>query len=222
LHTEGGDRDPSVAGDHVDQRAAETVVGVDHGDVAVLGGEERGLGFEVIAQVGVEVQVVLGQVRENRDIVACAADPAQGEGVAGDVHGGGGDPAFAHEGEEAVQICGLGGGEGGLDPFVTHPHLDGPDQAGVHARGTQTGLDQIGDRGLAAGAGGPDQQQVVRGVGEDPGGGTAESGAGVGDHEDRQARGGGSVGPGLVGHDCRGARAGDLVGEVCAVGTGTG
>ena len=51
-------------------------------DTAQLGAEQRGLGGEVVVHVGVEIEVVLGEVREQRHVVDDAVDPVLGQRVA--------------------------------------------------------------------------------------------------------------------------------------------
>ena len=91
--------------------AARGVVDVDDADAAELGGEQPGLGREVVVHGRVVVEVVLGQVGEQRDLVEAPADPAQVQRVAGDLHGRGGDAPLAHQREQRVQVGGLRRGQ---------------------------------------------------------------------------------------------------------------
>ena len=217
LHGERGHRDLAVCLDHVHERTAEPVVGVDHRDVAVLRGEQLCLGLEVVAKVTVEVEMVLGQVRENRNVEVGALGPSQGQGVAGDLHGRAGHTALTHQREQAVQVGGLGCGQRGLDTLVPDPHLDRSDQSGAHPGPAQPGLEQVADAGLAAGAGRTHKEELLDGVVEHPGGGTPQGGAHVRHDEYRKPGGLGPVGTCRVGHDRGRPRPGRLVGELGAV-----
>ncbi len=171
-----------------------------------LGGEERRLGGEVVVHVGVEVEVVAAQVEEGRDVEDDPVDPAEHEGVAGDLHRAGDDALLAHHREEAVQVGGLGGGQRRLDVDAVDAGADGADDRGGHAGLLEAGLQQAGRRGLALGAGHADHREVGGGlaveVGRHPtehrprllddqhgGAGREPGGAvGVGEHGDRPGR----------------------------------
>ncbi len=60
--------------------------------VGVPGGEQLGLGREVVVDAVVEVEVILGQVGEDGHVVAGAGDPPEGQRVAGHLHRGGPRP----------------------------------------------------------------------------------------------------------------------------------
>ncbi len=189
------------------QAAPVAVVDVHHPGLGVLGGEQRGLGREVVLHVGVEVQVVLGQVGEDGHVVAGTRHPAQGQRVAGHLHGRGGDSALGHRGQQRLQVSGLGGGELAGQQVRADPGLHPADQAGHVAGHPQPGLDQVGGGGLAAGAGHADQPQPLGRVTVDPAGDLAEPGPGVVDHEHRHSGGGGPLPPVRVGKDGHRTRA---------------
>lgn len=141
--------------------------------------------------------------------------------MAGDLHGDGLDAAFAHDGEQRLQVGGFGGGALGLDALVADAHLDGADETGA-AHGLQAALDEVGGGGLAGGAGDADLEQVAAGPAVDRRRQFAHPSARVVDHEDRQAGRGGAFGAGRVGEHGGGAEAGGLGDEVGAVGAGPG
>ncbi len=142
--------------------------------------------------------------------------------MAGDLHRDGLDAAFAHDGEQRLEVGGFGGGALGLDALVADPHLDGADEPGGAAGGTQSALDEVRRGGLAGGAGDADLEQADAGPSVDVGGQFAHHGARVPGDQDRQAGGGGAVGAGRVGEDGRGAEARGLGREVGAVEAGAG
>ena len=147
--------------------------------------EQRGLGPEVVLQVGVEVQVILRQVGEHRHVEAGAPDPAQGQRVAGHLHRGGGHPALGHDREQGLQVGRLRGGQRAGQPVPADPGLHPADQAGLVAGGAQPGLQQVGRGGLAAGPGHADEPQPARRVPVHPAGDLAQLAARIGEHEDR-------------------------------------
>ena len=129
-----------------------------------LGGEERRLGGEVVLDVGVEVEVVAAEVEEGRDVEDHAVDPAEHQGVAGDLHRAGDDALLAHHREEPVQVGGLGGGQRRLDVDAVDAGADGADDRGGYAGLLEAGLQQPGRRGLALGAGHADHREVGGGL----------------------------------------------------------
>ena len=76
-----------------EQPPAVLVVGVDQSAAAPLGGEQGGLGLEVVLEVAVEVEVVAAEVGEHGDVEDHAVDAALHQGVAGDLHRAGGRPS---------------------------------------------------------------------------------------------------------------------------------
>ncbi|CAM5496662.1 hypothetical protein SFIMM107S_04285 [Streptomyces griseus] len=218
LGGEAGDRHPGLG----DEPAAVLVVEVHDAAVAALGGEEPGLGLEVVLHAGVELHVLRAEVVEDGDVEYAAVDPAEHQGVAGDLHRDGLDAAFAHDGEQGLEVGGFGGGALGLDALVADPHLDGADQPGGPSGGAQSALDEVRGGGLAGGSGDADLEEADAGPPVDVGGQLAHHGARVLGDQDRQAGGGGAFGAGGVGEDGGGAEAGGLGGEVGAVEAGAG
>ena len=211
------DRHPGGAG-VTGQPAAPGVVDADHGPLAPLRDEQRGLGGVVVLEVGVEVEVVLAQVGETRDVVTDPVDPVQREGVARDLHRAGVDVLLAHHGQQRLQVGGLRRGAHAGHPPVGDPGLDGADEAGGAAGRAQGRLEQVAGGGLAVGAGDAEHHQVVGGPAVDLGRHLAEHRARVGDDEQRDAgRAADEVGTGRVGEDGRGALRHDLVDEPGAV-----
>ncbi len=151
--------------------------------------EQRGLGPEVVLEVGVEVQVILGQVGEDRHVEAGARDPAEAERVARYLHRGGGDPALGHDREQRLQVGSLRRGQGAghhvRSDFGLYPaYQTGP----VPGRG-QAGFDQVRARGLAARPGHADQPEPARRVPVHPARDLAQPGTRVVEHEDRHPAG---------------------------------
>ena len=200
------------------RRRPKLVVDVGQPDPRALGGEEAGLGGEVVVDVGVEVEVVATEVEEGRDVEDDAVDPAHHERVAGDLHRAGVDAALAHHREEAVEVGRLGRGQLGLDVLAGDAGADGPDHGGGDAGRRQALLEDAGGRGLALGAGDADDAQAGGGVAVDPGGEAPQHAARLGD-DDRRGAGRQPVEPGRVGQHADGPGSEGLAGEVGTVGT---
>ncbi len=216
LGREGDDRDAGFLG----EPAAVLVVDVDDAESAAFRCEQLCLGPEVVLHVGVELHVLRAEVGEHPDVEDAAVDPAEDQRVAGDLHGDRLDTAFAHDGEQGLQVGGFGGGALGLDALVTDAHLDRADEPGGAGR-LQTALDEVGGGGLAGGAGDADLEQVPAGVAVDRGRQFAHPAPRVLDDQDRQSGRGGPLGAGRVGQHGDRAEAGGLRDEVGAVQTGT-
>jgi hypothetical protein len=149
------------------QPPAVGVVEVDDPERRERGGEQPPLGLEVVVQVGVEVQVVLGEVGEHRGAEAGGVDPPEGEPVARHLHGGRLHPRLGHLGQQPLQVGGLGGGVDGRAPLLADADLDGADHAGAAAGRPEDRLQHVGGGGLAVGAGHPDQVQASGGMVEE-------------------------------------------------------
>src|SRR5690606_32589157 len=114
---------PCRVGGHGDLRlggeaAAPFVVHAHHAALRVGRREQGALGLVVALHRAVEVQVVLGEVREAGDVEDDLVGAMQYEGVAGDLHRDDLDAVLGHAGEEAVQLGRLGGGAHGRDGVV--------------------------------------------------------------------------------------------------------
>src|SRR5690606_12451050 len=201
--------DPGLLG----EAAAVLVVHVDQAEPAAGQGGQLRLGLEVALHPGVELHVLRAEVGEDGDVVDAAVDPARHQGVAGDLHGDRVRAAFAHDGEQRLEVGGLGRGAFGLDALVADAHLDGADEPGA-ADGPQTALDEVGGGGLAGGAGDADLQQVAARVAGDGGGQFAHPRPRVVDHQRGESGRGDALGPGGVGEHGDRAEARGLADEV--------
>jgi len=165
-----------------------------------------------------EVEVVLGKVGEPCDIEVDAADPAEDQGVGGDLHDHVGHALVTHPGEERLERRRLGGGQRGRDLPAVDPGPGGADESDV-AVPQQGTLHHVGRGRLAAGTGDADDGHVPRGVTVDLRGDGTEPLPAVVDHE-------GSALPGSVHEDAEPLLVGEhtvsggLTGEPGAVGTG--
>ena len=127
-------------------------------------GEEPALGEEVVLHVGVEVEVVLGQVGEQGQLEADRVDPVQGERVRGDLHRAGAVAALEHAAEGLLEVDRLRGRA--LDLLLDRADhlLDGAQQARLDRRRLEHLAEQEGGRRLAVGAGDPRHPQLGRRV----------------------------------------------------------
>ena len=200
------------------QAAAPRVVDADDGLLAPLRDEQRGLGGVVVLEVGVEVEVVLAQVRETRDVVTDPVDPVQREGVARDLHRARVDLLLAHHGEQRLQVGRLRGGAHARHPPVGDPGLDRAHQPGGAAGRPQRRLEQVAGGGLPVRPGDAEHHQVVGGTAVDLGRHLAQHPARVGCDEQRHAGGPAEqVEAHRVGEDGHGALPHHLVDEPGAV-----
>jgi hypothetical protein len=100
----------------------------------------------------VEVEVVLAEVGEQRDVVDDPVDPVLGQGVAGDLHDAGAQAALRHHREDAVQHGGLGSRAHAVEPLVADAGLDRADETGGCSQGREGGVHEVGRGRLAVGA----------------------------------------------------------------------
>jgi hypothetical protein len=171
----------------------------------------------------VELHVFRAEVGEDCDVEDAAVDPAEHEGVTGDLHGDRPHAAFPHDGEESLEVGGFGGGAFGLDALVADARLDRADEAGRFAGAVpETAFDEVCRGGLAGGSGDADLQQVPARLVVDLRGECSYAPARIFDRENRQSGRGGALGTGLVGQDRDRARLCGLRGEVGAVQAGAG
>ncbi len=196
---------------------APLVVHADDAALRVLGREERRFGAEVVRHRLVEVEMVLGQVGEQRDVEDGAVDAVLGEGVAGDLHHHVDGARLAHDREQGVQVGRLGRGAHRRDTGVAHPGLDGSEQPGRLAQRAQGGLHEVCRGGLAVRPGDPDEGELPRGVTVDQVGDVAEHRSRVVDQKHRDAEVAGQVVAGPVGQHGDGAGADRLRRERAAV-----
>ena len=131
------------------------VVEVHHRRLGVVRLEEPGLRGEVVLHVAVEVEVVLGEVREHGDGEPGGPHPLEHEGVGRHLHGH--RPAAAGDGvgQHGLELGGL---RGGARAAQRADDLGGP------RRRRADRAQQVGGGRLAAGAGDPDHGHPARGV----------------------------------------------------------
>ena len=185
----GGREGPHRDGRLLHEPPAEVVVDVDQAEPCTLGGEEGGLGGEVVLDVGVEVEVVAAEVGEAGHVEHHPVDAAHDEGVAGDLHGARRDLVLDHDREQGVQVGGLRGGQGGLEIHPGDAGADGADHGCADPRGAQRRLGEAGRGGLALGAGDRDHPHPPGGLPVDPGGQVPDDLARPLDHQHRDAGG---------------------------------
>ena len=142
--------------------------------------EQPPLGQEVALHGGVEVEVVLGQVGEDRSGEAHAGRAAQLQSVRGDLHRAGALAAIEHRAEVSLQVDRLGGGAGDGTLGPADEGRDGAQQPARASRGLQQRAHEEGGGRLAVGAGYADDVQLGSRVAEEA----------RGDRPHRSARGG--------------------------------
>ncbi len=144
--------------------------------------EQPPLGQVVGLHVGVEVQVVLGQVGEHLDGERDAVGAAQLQRVRGHLHHARLVAEVAHAHERLLQVDGLAGGAYRLLLQAADHLLDRAQQPGVQAAGLEHLVHQEGRGGLAVGAGDARHLHLGRGVAEEGGGHRAHRGPDVVHH----------------------------------------
>jgi hypothetical protein len=143
-----------------EQASSVGVVGVD--DLhARRGLEEPALGGEVRLHGRMEVQVVLGEVREDRDVPVDRVGAPELEGVAGDLHRARAVATVEHLGERRLQIDRLGRRALGRALVPADPRGDRAEQPGLQPSGLEQRADDEARRGLAVGPGDADDRQPV-------------------------------------------------------------
>ena len=191
----GVDRD--VRAGEVGHPPSPAVVGDDdRGRGAV---EQRRLRAEVLLHVRVEVEMVLGQVRERADRELDPPDPSHRQRVAGHLHRDVRRAALAHHREQCLGFRCFRGGEARLDRVVADQGGHRSDQAAHPSRGLQTRAHEEGRRGLPARAGHAEDVYFAARVAVDARGHRSDRGADVGDGQHRHA----------VGYECRAGRVGE-------------
>ena len=146
------------------QASSVLVVDVDQGPAGALGGEERGLGLVVVLDGLVEVEVVAAEVQEDRHVEDHAVDPAQHQGMAGDLHGAGAHALLLHHREQPVQVRRLGCGQCGGHVDAGDAGADRADGRRGDAGALHAALGQPGRGRLALGAGHPDRLHRAAGL----------------------------------------------------------
>ena len=134
------------------------VVDVHHGRPRLL--EQPPLGREVGLHRLVEVEVVLGQVREHAAREADAATPAELERVRGDLHRARAVAGVEHPPEGGLEVDRLGRRALDLLLHPAHHALDRAEQARLAPRRLEQVADQEGGGGLAVRAGDADHLEL--------------------------------------------------------------
>ena len=157
------------------------VVDVDHRALGPVAREQAALGEEVVLHVAMEVEVVLGEVREGADGEADPVDPVQAQRVRGDLHRAGAVAAVDHPAEGLLQLDRLRRRALDLLVHTAHDPLDGAQQPGLDALALEDVADQEGGRGLAVGAGDPGDAQLGGGIAVEADRGVRHRRAGIAD-----------------------------------------
>ena len=105
-------------------------VEADDGATRAVGAEQRQLRLEVLAHVGVVVEVVVGEVGEAGDVEHDAVDATPAERLRAHLDGDRLDAALAHQGEEGVHLVRLGRRQPRHDDLSGDVPLGGGRQAG--------------------------------------------------------------------------------------------
>ena len=147
------------------QRATTSKPGVessaDHRALRPVGAEQRQLRLEVLAHVGVVVEVVVGEVGEAGDVEDEAVHAVTAERLRAHLDGDGFDAALAHEREERVELGCLGGREPRHDDLARDVALGGRRQSGDDAELAEDPLEQVRHARLAVRAGRAEQDREV-------------------------------------------------------------
>jgi hypothetical protein len=154
--------------------------------------KKPGLGPEIIVQVPVIIQVVLGQVGKNPGREAGHIHPMLHQGMGGDFQDGVAHSHPAHLPEEALEVQGLGGGHRRRpDPF-RHPVVHRAHHPHLVPGGPQDGLQEKAGGGFAVGAGDAHQDHFMAGVAIEGGAQVGQGQPGLGNpdrgHPGREAQ----------------------------------
>ena len=178
----------------VDELCAVTVVNVDDGDrlrlASLFGqaGEKFHLRLEIILHRPVKIEMVLGEVGEDRDVPFEATNPVLRERVRRDLHRGGLAASVDHLREQFLNFERLGRcpnrGQNPVHDFVAHR----PEQSATHARFLTNMFDQERRGRLAVRAGHRGEFQSARGPFIERCGQIGQHGPRVLDHETGGAR----------------------------------
>ncbi len=156
------------------QLFAPLVIGVDDGGVwrARTGAlKEPALGFEIVVEGFVKIDVVAGEIGEDRRGKVAAPNAIEGQSVRTGLHDGVGTAGIANFREKGLQIDGFGRGVRSGNAAHRRVIGDGAKQTRLCAGSFDDGVDQRSCRGLAIGAGDRDQLQCFRRTTEKIGGG---------------------------------------------------
>ena len=175
---------------HLPELVAPRVVEVEH-RVAVLaqvGVEEQALGREVGVHVAVEIEVVAGEVGEDRDLEAAPEDALQAQGVRGHLEHAVGAARVDHLLEEMLEIRGFGSGADGFLHAVGDPVLHRAQEAHRARSRAQHGVYEVGRGGLSVRPRDSHELETIGGMAQERRGELREGHARVRDLEPRPAR----------------------------------
>ena len=151
------DRERHRPGDLAGQAGAVGVVDVDHGDLRPPFGEQQAFRLEVLLHRAVEVEMVLGEVGEDRHREVDRIGPVELERVGGHLDRAGDVASVEHLPEGSLEVDRLGGGALDRALLATDHALDCPQQPGLASIRLQQRADQERRGGLAVGAGDADR-----------------------------------------------------------------
>ena len=167
-----------LAGGLLQQPPGPGIVGV--ADAGAAGAEQDRLGVTVGLHGLMEIQMVLGQIREDAHRVRNAVDPVQRQGVGGDLHHHMAAAGVTHPREQLLHLKGLRGGALRGDHLIPDHILIRADQTNFRAQSLlQNRLQQIGGGGLAVGARHRDHGHLLRGMAEEVGAHHRQAPAGI-------------------------------------------
>ena len=202
-------------------RAASGSVGVDDGGAVLRQqlGEQAQLGGEIGLHVGMVVEVVAAEVGEGRRNQAHAVEAVLVEPVRGGFESKVRDALRCQLRQRPVQRDRIGRGERAVHAAVGLDEADGAERCGLAAERGEDLAGEVGDRGLAAGAGDGDDGVGLRA--EEARRHQRERAARLLRRQDRYALGAGDFGAAL--YEDGGRALGDRIGnEAGAVGLGSG
>ena len=170
------DRGPRIAGD-ADEGARRRVVEVDDADpwtcrrragstgvpTAAQAGKERQLRVAIRLPRAVELEVLVGQVGDDGDVVVDRADPFEGEAVRRGLDDRGGVAGVDHAPKRGLQLRRLGRRrvDGVILGQATDPRRDRPDHPRSHPGSLERRDREVRGRRLAIRAGDADDPQVA-------------------------------------------------------------
>ena len=148
-------------GDHL-----RRVLGVGIDDGHAVGrqqlGEQPQLGGEIGLHARVIVEVVAAEIGEGRRLQPHAVEPVLVEAVRGGLEGQVRDALGRQLRQRLVQGHGIGRGQRAVDAAVGLDQADGAERGGLVAERGEDLAREVGDRGLAAGAGDGDDGRGLR------------------------------------------------------------
>src|SRR5207253_8002255 len=100
------------------------------------------LGLEVRLERPVEVEVILGEVREGKSGKADAVEPPELGAVRGRLQGHAAVARVEHLAKGALEVDRLRGRPDGRAPLTSHTRLDGAEQTGREACGLEDRVEQ--------------------------------------------------------------------------------